>query len=223
MTTMEVKSFLKLQARQYKKHQDTVKTTEATLDKQYRIQRNRTIPKVHRPKPPSVVNSNGKFAQDFNKQYATLFFECLQEAILQNTITLELEKSRCLDILMQTEKQLHLATEPPQLIAKLYANFLEQLHVKDHEISPELQQKFQAIHPSSPSPQANTQNKSSKKKKSRRPFNQRKVRQPPKGTTSNNDDTSVKRKCTTSHPPAKKQLRIDHFLVKGHELTPDPT
>ena len=221
MATMEIVPFLERQAKEYKKHQDIAQTAETTLNRQHRIQQNRTIPRIHRPKPPTVIH-NTKFVQEFNKEFATFFFERLQEAILQNTIALELAKSRCLNILMQTEKELYLSTEPPQLISKLYANFLEQLNIKDHELSPELRQKFQTIQPSPPPPAASTLSKPLKK---RRCTHQRKKRrQTQRQRTKNGDnDTSIKRKSTTSHPPAKKQLKIDHFLVQSHNPTPDPT
>lgn len=222
MATTEIVPFLKCQAKGYKKHQDIVKTTETTLNRQYRIQQNRTIPKLHRPKPPFVVHNNTKFVQEFNKEFATFFFERLQEAILQNTIALELEKSRCLNILMQTEKELHHSTEPPQLISKLYTNFLEQLNIKDHVISPELQRKLQTIHSSSPPPEANTPSKPLKKRSSTHQRKKRRQSQKQRAKMSDND-TSIKRKSTTSHPPAKKQLKMDHFLVQSHNLTLDPT
>lgn len=84
-------------------------------------------------------------------------------------------------------------------------------------MSPELKAKLEAPeaqpedHQTHQSPPITTKKKASKNK---RPFQSKRkhVRHPDSQTP--NPTTTTKRK-SPSHPPAKKQLRIDHFLEKG--------
>lgn len=208
---MSVEEFLKHQAAQYKKHQQTINTTKATLNHQYQLQTRGTIPKKHRPKPPTIIStdhSQTQATESFLSEYNKLFFRSLQEAISQNSITLELEKARCVDILNQTEKELCRAAEPPAMLLKWYTSFLRQINCTDHEMSLELQHKFR-------SPDAHhTQDISQSKKR------------PPQSKGKypiNRSNTTTKRKTLVAHPPAKKQMKIDHFLEKGRITSPNPT
>ena len=142
---MSVQEYLDKQTSMYKSHANVVCRIKALLEHQYRIQAQETIPKKHRPLPPAIISSDSdkeSFERQFHQQYHDLFFKNLQEAITKNTINLELEKARCNEILVQTEKTLCLATETGLSLAQRYNGFLQKLHIKDHEILPELRAKF---------------------------------------------------------------------------------
>ena len=218
MSSTGITTFLKHQAEQYKKHQKMVKSTQATLSHQLQMQSSGTIPKKHRPQPPSVTNGQTKFTENFMQVYGKLFFKSLQEAIIQNSITMELEKTRCLDILRQTERELCLATELPELLSKCYTDFLQHLNLTDHQMSPELQLK---LHPP-PSPSGAPTPKPHHQPKRKLTFHQN-TKQPPKQKETTHKDTAVKRKHALPHPIAKKQAKLDHFLELGQKPTPDPT
>lgn len=213
---MSVQEFLKHQAVQYKKHQQTTNITQTTLNHQYQLQTRGTIPKKHRPKPPTIISTDHSKAQStesFLSEYNKLFFKSLQDAISQNSITLELEKARCIDILNQTEKELCRASEPPTLLSEWYTSFLRQINCADHEISPELQRKFQGLdaHHTQETPKSHSKKRPFQSKRSKGKY------------TINRANATTKRKNPMTHPPAKKQMKIDHFLGKGQKTTPNPT
>ena len=120
---MLVQELLKKQATEYQKHAHIIKKTQTLLDHQYQMQLQGTIPKKHKPLPPTIINTDAskeKFDREFLQQYYELFAKALQEAITKNTITLELEKARCSDILKHTERELCQATEPGPTLATRY-------------------------------------------------------------------------------------------------------
>lgn len=213
---MLVQELLKKQATQYQKHMCVIKKTQATLDHQYRTQLHGTIPKKHKPLPPTVINTNGnkeKFNKEFLRQYQELFFKSLQDAITKNTITLELEKARCTDVLRQTERELCQLTEPGPALQKLYAKFLKDLLVTNHEILPELKKKFESQN----TPETQTSPTTSKIQHSPTPTSPEPL---PKATqvrthTSSQKHFNRKRKNNTPIPATTKQMKLDSFLVPG--------
>lgn len=145
MSDVNDKHFLTQQVKKYQGHYNTVKRTKATLQHQYRIQTTETLPKKHHPKPPVVVDTvqNKEFTKSFNKKYRRFFSECLQEAITKNTITLELEKARCQDVIRQTEEFLCQITESSTNIKTYYTEFLQTIEATNHQMSPQLKHKLQ--------------------------------------------------------------------------------
>ena len=200
----QTKCFLNQQREQYKKHNRIVDQAQSALRYQYQLQSHGNIPKKHRPRPPTIVDSaqSKKLNQSFFKAYNELFFKGLQDAIIQNTTTLELEKARCLDILRHTEQALCISTDPPSLISKWYTDFLQQLNLESHVISPELKHKLEASTLHSP-PSINTSANPVKLGTKRR----REAQHPP----------------TTPKPHPAKQPKIDHFLRKGQKQTQNIT
>ena len=146
MTSMELRQFVEQQAMQYLKHRSIINKAEATLRHQHLTQSQGNIPKKHRPKPPTVVDTDCSkgFTETFAREYKKFFFDTLQKAITHNTVTLELEKARCLDILRQTERVLCQSSMSPSLLAKYHTDFLQKLGITDHQVSPELQHKLQS-------------------------------------------------------------------------------
>ena len=111
------KDFLNKQATHYRKHQQIANTAKATLDHQYQIQARGTIPTKYKPKPLKVINTDNnktKFTHKFMSEYKRLFTKSLEEAITQNSVTFELEKSRCLDVLRQRKSNSVLHQNPQQ-------------------------------------------------------------------------------------------------------------
>lgn len=190
------KAYLRQQREGYLKHKQVVDRAKATLDHQYRLQKHEIIPKKHLPKPPMVVEpySNKTHTKKFTEEYKKLFLRSLQDAIIQNTTILELEKARCLDVLRQTEQVLTASSEPPVLLSKWYKQFLNDINAKEHTPCPELRKKLEAATPI-------TQGRNS----GQRPRETR------------------KRKAPNTNKPVTKQQKLDHFLVKGLHDTQSPT
>ena len=212
---MSLTQCLDQQAIQYKQHVNIITKTQTILDHQYKLQNRGTIPKKHRPLPPTIIGTDGskeKFEEDFNHKYKVFFFQSIQEAITQNTITLELEKARCSDILNQTERELCQATVPTPLLENLFRKFLHQLNLPNHQMSPELKVKLQREKHQEP-PQPETASVSKKQKIL-----------PLTSSNSKRMPANTKRKRkTTQHPTATKQMKIDCFLEKGPKPPPNPT
>lgn len=212
MSAINTKQFLKQQTEKYQKHQNTIKVTENILKQQFRIKSTSKIPKKSSPKPPSIIDNNQKkqFELKFRTSYKNLFLNSLQEAITQNTITLELEKARCEDILRQTERELCHATDSPSQLLKMYTHFLETLHITSHSMSPELQHKLQLPIQSSPSKTPPSQNTDTPEVKER------------KEAITSDIPTATKRKHSFPSPLTKKQQKLGHFLFKGQKLKANP-
>lgn len=213
-----IQQFLQQQEREYRKHQRIVETTETTIQHQNQIRAKKEIPKKHRPKPPTIINSEQskkKFDQSFQEEYSKLFLRILEEAISQNTITAELEKARCLEIIIRTEKELCTSLEPPILILRWYTDFLQRLNLTDHEMSPELRVK---LHHSETTPSAPSFSLKPKPtpKKNKRPYQSKRK--------SNRDTPTFgqKRKSSSQEPKPMKQMKLDHFLAKGQRHTTKP-
>ena len=230
MSATDITTFLRSQIDQYQGHQNTIKKVQSTLQHQHQTLTGQTIPKKHRPKPPIVIDNDldKKLSKKFNSQYHKLFFETLQDAITQNTITLELEKARCQDIIRQTEKELSQMNEPPHVIQSHLNHFLKKLRIVNHQISPELHHKLQE----SPTPHSQTIPRSrhepstaiNSDRSSNAATNYPSASKEKSKRTGPVLTTKRKRNIpqNTSQQPARKQLKIDHFLVKGPKLPPNP-
>ena len=188
MAQLESQAFLKKQKEAYLQHSKVVNKVQGVLTHQYQLQSHKSIPKKHRPKSPTVVDTfhQTKHAEKFREMYSKLYRESLQEAITQNTITLELEKARCHEILQHTEKVLCSSPDAASQLKKIYTAFLKEIKVSSHTPCPELKKKLEEASTSKP------EEKSVKSKQ--------KMKQPSKRKTSN------------ATPPLKKQPRIDHFF-----------
>ena len=213
---MSVQEFLDRQASAYQSHVNVISRTQATLKHQYQIQAQGTIPKKHRPLPPVIVTTDSNkesFNRKFHQQYQELFFNSLQDAITKNTVNLELEKARCKDILIQTERELCSANETGPVLAKRYNTFLQRLSISNHQILPELRSKFKI--------QSVTQEHKQATKTDEKQPPQLKPRYIPSSTATynskNHHTTSKKRKHIVkgTNPPPKKQMKLDSFLLQG--------
>ena len=144
MAQPDSRRLIQKQKEAYLQHSSIVKKTQEVLTHQYQLQSYDSIPKKHRPKPPTVVDNfqQKKHVEKFEKEYSKLYRESLKEAITQNTITLELELARCHEILQRTEKMLCSLTEPPSTLKKIYTTFLREINVSKHVPCPELKKKL---------------------------------------------------------------------------------
>jgi hypothetical protein len=122
MAQLDSQALLQKQKATYLQHSSVVNRVQGVLTHQYQLQSYNSIPKRHRPKPPTVVDTfhQKRYVDKFEREYSKLYRESLQEAITQNTITLELEKARCHEILQHTEKMLCLSPDPPSELKKMY-------------------------------------------------------------------------------------------------------
>ena len=202
MSQLGTKAFLQHQKEVYLQHSRIVDRAQTSLNHQHRLQSHDTIPKKYKPKPPVVIDPslNKTHMESFQIEYSKLFRQALKEAIIKNTTTLELEKARCQDVLRHTEKVLCLSPDPPSLVLKWYKAFLRDIKATEHVICPELKIKLgdtSTVGTTMPSRRAT-------------------CRQPKRKRPS-------KRKTTSTTPPATKQKKIDHFLVKGHQITQNQT
>ena len=72
---MLVQELLKKQATEYQKHAHIIKKTQTLLDHQYQMQLQGTIPKKHKPLPPTIINTDAskeKFDREFQLLLRTL-------------------------------------------------------------------------------------------------------------------------------------------------------
>ena len=214
MASANINQFLQKQECEYNKHQRVIKAAETTVKQQIQIKTKKEIPKKHRPKPPTILDSDnckGKFLQSFQEEYKRFFLKHLDEAISLNTITIELERARCLEVIRRTEKELCRSSESPEYILKQYTAFLQRINLLNHEFSPELQMKLHhsKITPNAPAPSL-TPNAPIMKRQFQR-----------------------KRKCCSNKPMQQKnsleleprpmkQMRLDHFLAKSQRHTTKP-
>lgn len=213
---MSVQELLDKQASAYQRHVNVISRTQVTLKHQYQIQIQGTIPKKHRPLPPTIISTDSNkesFDKKFHQQYKELFFNSLQDAITRNVVTLELEKARCKDILIQTERVLCSVDQTGPLLAKRYNTFLQKLSIRNHEILPETQ------------PTASKHRQTSKSNK-KQPPHLKTMCIPPSTSTSHSENhhhtTNKKRKHNSPNPPTKKQMKLDSFLLPGHKLPKNP-
>ena len=200
-----LKAILDKQAKEYNKHLRNQKRVQTTLDYQYRVQREKTIPKKHRPKPPLIIcptNNQAKITQDFHKKYEQLFYETLQQAITQNMITLELERGRCREALDRVEIVLRERTIPQDQAKDILQKFLKSLNLDESQITARVQRLTL-----SPKTIKSTESDQATESISK---------QPAKSTSRKRKNTST----LVSH--STKQLKLDHFLCLGPKSTQDP-
>lgn len=214
MASANIIQFLQKQESEYKKHQRVIKAAEATVQQQIQIKSKQEIPKKHRPKPPTIFDSDNckeKFLQSFQEEYKRFFLKNLDEAISLNTITIELEKARCLEIIRRTEKELCESSESPTCILKQYTAFLQRINLSDHEFSPELQMKLHhsEITPDVPAPSSKPSAPIMK-----RPFQRKRKCCSNKSTQQKNSPEL--------EPRPMKQMKLDHFLAKSQRHTTKP-
>lgn len=227
MTSMDVRHFLEQQTKQYKIHQSIINRVQTTLQHQHQIQSQNNIPKKHRPKPPIVIDTDRskEFTETFTREYEKFFFKELQEAITQNTVTLELERARCSDILRHTEVTMSRSNIPTSLLTEYYSKFLQQLQITDRQPLPELQHKLKCpdgprYETSSPKPMLTltpTQTTCGAHQKNPTSLHTHRRTSSKGKFPTNTHKMGTKRKNAAPQPQAKKQLKIDHFLSRGQK------
>ena len=201
MAQLDSQAFLQKQKEAYLQHSSVVNKAQGVLTHQHQLQSYNSIPKRHHPKPPTVVDTfhQKKYIDKFEREYGKLYKESLQEAITQNTVTLELEKARCHEILQHTEKMLCLSPDPPSELKKIYTAFLQEINASTHVPCPELKKKLEDTPATTIKPEEKNVKVKQKKKR------------------------TSKRKTGSTAPPLRKQPRIDHFLGKSRQTTRNPT
>ena len=120
----QTEMFLDTQSLEYQKHISHIKELESTLQHQYMIQSQKTIPKMYTPKILQI--SNPLLTQKFKQEYRSLFFQQLDKAIESNTISLELHKAASNSIVTQIEHH------TPSNITELYHRFISQNNIREH-------------------------------------------------------------------------------------------
>ena len=106
-TMNEDMELLKRNSKDYQTHRSTANRIGKALQHQNNIKLFQSIPKRYQPPAiPELVVPNSDISKKFTAQYEKLFFQCLDEAITHNTISLELENARLKEIVTRTEKQL---------------------------------------------------------------------------------------------------------------------
>ena len=103
----------------------------------------RVIPRKFKPPSvPTTTNPDTQLTDDFNQKYEELFFNHLDKILMNDSLTLELTKSRIDNILAQTETYLSSLQISPQTLSDLYHQFLSTNHIADHTPLPVLQTKL---------------------------------------------------------------------------------
>ena len=152
-TSIEV--FLKKQTTQYQHHLSIRNKAQRVLQHQQNIRTFQTIPKHHLPaRPLETPTTNTTLHANFLQKYHTIFFKHLDEVIMHNSITLELEETRLKHILLHTEKELSTLTAPSSIIAQYYHLFTSENDVIQHDIHPDLLKHITSAELTSPLSQA---------------------------------------------------------------------
>ena len=83
MAQLDSQVFLQKQKEAYLLHSGVVNKVQGVLTHQYKLQSYNSIPKRHRPKPPTVVDTfhQEKYVDKFEREYSKLYRESLQEAM----------------------------------------------------------------------------------------------------------------------------------------------
>ncbi len=189
-----------------KQYQEHLKTRNKTIQgrRHQNLKTYRTIPKRYLPaSTPQLITESSNLDKEFRQQYENLFFQHLDKVIINNTITLELEKARLQHIILQTEQQLATLTLPAEDIEQLHQQFLGWNNITDHDPLPELRSKLPIDRPSPkmcPPP----------------------VQPSPTSSTPKKQPKATKKRRAQHHPNAKKQQKPNHFLAQRPPNNPPP-
>ena len=115
---------------EYKQHLTTKNRLSRALKFQENIQAFQTIPKRYYPSTtPEIICPNTELGQKFEAEYRKLFFHHLEEVIMHNTISLELEEARLKEIVQRAERHLSTLKAPTEDIHKLCQQFYMQNNI----------------------------------------------------------------------------------------------
>ena len=132
---------------------------ERTIQYHENMKMYKTIPRKFKPpNVPTTMKPNIPLTDDFNRKYEKLFFDHLDKVITNDTLTLELTKSRIDNILTQTETYLSSLQISPHTLSDLYHQFLTNNHITHHTPLPVLQAKLPTTTLISPSQSTTTTN-----------------------------------------------------------------
>ena len=121
---------------EYKQHLTTKNRLSRALKFQENIRAFQSIPKRYYPSTtPEIIYPNTELGQKFEAEYRKLFFHHLEEVIMHNTISLELEQARLKEIVQRTERQLSTLKAPTEDINKLCQQFYTQNNIHDEGAS----------------------------------------------------------------------------------------
>lgn len=197
------------QSRLFQEFTSTINQLEKTLQYQRKIKALRTIPKHYKPKLPHVAQPHtSKLKSSFDAKYEKLFFEHLDEVIVNNTISLNIHKARRNNVVDVTEAELAKADKPPETIKHLHAKFVATNKLDGHVINPLLQRKIAA---------ASSVPQKCKDDCRRTPICPAKPDNKQGAPPGSQTYKRPKRKLQPNPPsePPKKQAKLDHFLAKS--------
>lgn len=136
-------SFLDEQTRELNKCKQQQKEIERNIRYHQNMKTYRTIPRKYKPSGvPTTMNPKTQLTDDFNQKYEELFFNHLDKILMNDSLTLELTKTRIDNILKQTETYLSSLKVSAQTLSTLYHQFLTVNHITDHTPLPILQAKL---------------------------------------------------------------------------------
>ena len=134
--TTTAEEMLRHNTAEYKQHLTTKNRLSRALKFQENIRAFQTIPKRYYPSTtPEIICPNTELGQKFEAEYRKLFFHHLEEVIMHNTISLELEQARLKEIVQRTERQLSTLKAPTEDINKLRQQFYTQNNIHDEGTS----------------------------------------------------------------------------------------
>ena len=121
---------------EYKQHLTTKNRLSRALKFQENIRAFQTIPKRYYPSTtPEIICPNTELGQSLRQNTESCFFHHLEEVIMHNTISLELEQARLKEIVQRTERQLSTLEAPTEDINKLHQQFYMQNNIHDEGTS----------------------------------------------------------------------------------------
>ena len=91
-------------------------------------------------KTPETLIDETTLTKEFQDQYEQLFFRHLNEIILHNTITFELETATMEAIVVHVEQHLATLDLPSHTFSQLYHQFPSKNNITNHTIPPQLRQ-----------------------------------------------------------------------------------
>jgi signal recognition particle GTPase len=141
-----ISSTIDEQAKELNRCKQQQKEIERTIHYHQNMKTYRTIPRKFKPSNvPTTTNPSTQLTDDFNKKYEELFFNHLDKILMNDSLALEITKTRIDNILKQTETYLSSLQVPPQTLSTLYHQFLTANHIIDHTPLPILQAKLPTI------------------------------------------------------------------------------
>lgn len=242
MATLNIEMYLQKQTQMYQHILQNTANLKQTIKYQNMLKQNKTIPKQYLSRPLKTFGTT-LLNETFTIQYGNLFFQHLDKVLIHNQTSLELQQTKLTNIIADTERQLNMSTESTDKIRQYYYQFLTNNNITNHETLPILKAKLTTSQTTPTTPATSNRDSTDT-------LNSTEHNVPATPNTSNQGPTQVQPEPSTTerpdqqnHPtntqptkptiqrkrkqnetqPAKKQLKLHHFLHQSLRHNPPYT